>query len=890
MRRLLGPCTGAAVLLSLLACQAAAPAPELRGLLAANGATQSQVVHCSQDSGGQELRLAGANLVGLPDDALAGEISVPAPVVRLVGPTAVTLKLLAVELGVLTVQLPSDEASLPRGSYALEVTTSAGTGRLGGAVKLLTTPYVTESAPIGAVPGWGWADAPLCNLVSHRVRLRGHGLASVGTSPMPRHSESLVSATDTELVFDVPKGDSGPLLDGLASAEGCAIVKAWAQFEGPTLTACAGPSPVDVVPSALPQGADAEVAVLVPYPTPSTSPLRHGLSAVLLPSAADGSGAREAAFVRVSWDWGNNTSFAGVHLRIPVCGAAAGCADGLALGNWQLQLDLGDQVVTASIAITPPLRVDPPSETVWPGAVFRLHGAGFAAAPPAQGGVRAYAIFGDGYGAPGSSGPAGPGSSACPLPATVIDDATLEVTPGALAGPCVAENWSSLPAPLLLARSSSDGARAVRVVRSDGTRAQAEATFAASTPLPRPQQSFQPDTRPGAVLETPDGPLLLGIGSSGSGYACVSGTPIDALGSVIDCDSSNCNSFAYCQPDPLLPHVGPLAVFTAADGTQWVLTVPADSTDVLAAPLLEPRDAPTLGDASPALPLGSPAGVSQYRVSALKGPGDALDPGGESLASPPLQLVGPLNAHLRWRCVKGAIGYYLLRSTSSTHWALAQLVTAADCETAEADWQPGGAQYRYVKGRGATGRMRQVGKLAVARSFLTSIFARPDALYVVGGGFGSAEIPVERLPFLGSGASLGPSENLGTTGALAVAALVDSTNSSAPPGQAFVIATYSGNSSDQLGTWVVDLGDSRSVRRLYNYVPMDPNFQHGLAVVDGTAWVGRGLRLCAAPGCTLDSTAAFGFIDMGVLAKGDGHGPVYRRTSYGYSFLGLTDF
>jgi len=92
----------------------------------------------------------------------------------------------------------------------------------------------------------------------------------------------------------------------------------------------------------------------------------------------------------------------------------------------------------------------------------------------------------------------------------------------------------------------------------------------------------------------------------------------------------------------------------------------APRSEVLRAFVLDPLQVPRISDVDyhPSTGTGVAAGTWSYRVSAVRGAGDPANPGGETLASPPVPvwLPSPLRVTLTWKPLPGAASYRIYRT------------------------------------------------------------------------------------------------------------------------------------------------------------------------------------------------------------------------------------
>lgn len=99
----------------------------------------------------------------------------------------------------------------------------------------------------------------------------------------------------------------------------------------------------------------------------------------------------------------------------------------------------------------------------------------------------------------------------------------------------------------------------------------------------------------------------------------------------------------------------------------------APSAEVLRARILDPLDVPSDFDVDLALgdgDLGLAGGTYVYRVSGVRDPGYASDPGGETIASEPITLTLPdlpelILVTLQWTAMPDVIGYRVYRGTTA---------------------------------------------------------------------------------------------------------------------------------------------------------------------------------------------------------------------------------
>jgi hypothetical protein len=184
-------------------------------------------------------------------------------------------------------------------------------------------------------------------------------------------------------------------------------------------------------------------------------------------------------------------------------------------------------------------------------------------------------------------------------------------------------------------------------------------------------------------------------------------------------------------------------------------------TDVSRAEILDPAQAPIVTDlaARRGMGMGLGAGVWTYRVSAVFGPTDPQNPGGESLASDPVPVRLPaglpdvLRITLDWSEVPGAVAYRVYRSpTADAAVGGEQLVAEVAARSFEDDGRAP-IEARGPLPLGAHGRWAAMPALGTARSgFGIAIALDPvdessHHVYAIGGR-SSAGAPLATYEFL----------------------------------------------------------------------------------------------------------------------------------------------
>lgn len=316
------------------------------------------------------------------------------------------------------------------------------------------------------------------------------------------------------------------------------------------------------------------------------------------------------------------------------------------------------------------------------------------------------------------------------------------------------------------------------------------------------------------------------------------------------------------QPLPV-----PLSFLGVASVGRFLYTVggfdgTAAVSSVYRAELLDPLSAPQVSDVDVRSDMtqGLPAGVYTYRISAVMQPGDANNPGGETLAGDffPVQLpavsTGKLQLVLYWKRVAGAQGYRIYRTVKAGDAAGTELLltTVGDSGTQIQSYVDGGSQTPQGSAPlplGSIGAWKALAPLGTARAG-AGVVAAPDPgktdtfyLYALGGNGGTPSTPTLRSSVEFLTITLqngGAQQNTGTwtaaTSTLPTArwllpglAGTTAQNSVVPSGQAFL---YAGSGlSSNLATATLD-------RPVY-YAQVGANGQPGTFATSGSVGVGR---------------------------------------------------
>lgn len=181
-------------------------------------------------------------------------------------------------------------------------------------------------------------------------------------------------------------------------------------------------------------------------------------------------------------------------------------------------------------------------------------------------------------------------------------------------------------------------------------------------------------------------------------------------------------------------------------------TAAGATASVLRAQILDPRAAPEITDLALDFGdgIGLEGGLFYYRVSAVMGPTDPSNPGGETLASDPLAVVVPpvpslVRLTIFWTAVPGAAAYRIYRTPAPGGLVgdVALIATVTAPATSYVD-EGAAAGADGPLPTGALGVWHEVGPMPSAREGAGVTFARdPDGangffLYAVGGRSGPA--------------------------------------------------------------------------------------------------------------------------------------------------------